>query len=217
MHKIQEDLLKLAEARDLSRIPLREIAKLIEREGLSPGVLQHHFSQLEKKKLLFIDRKAKTQKLGSTIEDDRFYTIPILGMASCGPANSFADESVEGYLNVSKNSIVAIKGDPFAIRASGDSMNKAQIPTPSGQKAPLENGDYAIVDTGYQELSTNQGKYIVSVINGMANIKKLVSRAYDIALLSESTHQDAYPPIIVHENDDYLINGRVVAVVKGLS
>jgi SOS-response transcriptional repressor LexA len=215
MHKIQERLLKLAESNDLSRIPLREIAAMLGNGSMSPGVLQHHFAQLEKKKLLFVDRKTKTQQLGSNVEDERFYTIPIVGMASCGPANSFADESIEGYLSVSKKSIVAIHGQPVAVRASGDSMNNARIPTPNGSTAPLESGDYAIVDTGYTDVDRNLGKYIVSIINGMANIKKLLKRDYDYALVSESTDMSAYPPIVIDESDDYLINGRVVAVVKG--
>ena len=50
----------------------------------------------------------------------------------------------------------------------------------------------------------------------MANIKKLAIRDYDIALLSESTDSASYPPIVVSEDDDYLINGRVIAVVKGV-
>lgn len=214
MHDIQQQLLDLAESHDLSRIPLRKIAELLGKPGMSPGVLQHHFAQLEKKKLLFVDRKTKTQQLGANLTDDRLYTIPIVGMASCGPANQFADEAVEGYLHVSRSSIRA-KGGLFAVRASGDSMNNAGVTTPNGYPAPLEDGDYAIVDTGYATVDENLGKYIVSIINGMANIKKLVKRAYDYALVSESTEMSKYPPIIIHETDDYLINGRVIAVVKG--
>lgn len=214
MHEIQEKLLTLAQDSDLSRISLRKIAGLLDQPSMSPGVLQHHFAQLEKKKLLFIDRKTKTQQLGGRVKDSRFYTIPIVGMASCGPANTFADEATEGYLTVSKNSIATIKGKAFAVRASGSSMNRAHIPAPNGSTAPLEDGDYAIVDTAYTDLESNKGKYVVSIINGLANIKKLTVRSYDIALLSESTDPPAYPPIIVDENDDYLINGRVIAVVK---
>ncbi len=216
MHEVQEKILELARDSDLSRIPLRKLAEQIGRPDMSPGVLQHHFAQLEKKKLLFVDRKAKTQQLGGRVDDGRFYTIPIVGMASCGPANAFADEAVEGYLTISRNSIPAIKGVAFAVRASGRSMNKAAIPTPNGRTAPLDDGDYAVVDTNYNDLSSNQGKYVVSIINGLANIKKLAIRDYDIALLSESTDSASYPPIVVSEDDDYLINGRVIAVVKGV-
>lgn len=213
MHDTQEQILELADQYDLSRIPLRIIASMIGSPEMSPGVLQHHFAQLEKKNLLFVDRKAKTQQLGTNLTDDRFHTIPIVGMASCGPANQFADEAVEGYLHVSKTSLAA-KGKLYAVRASGDSMNDAHTATPNGSTAPIEDGDYAIVDISYISVDDNLGKYVVSIINGLANIKKLVKRAHDYALVSESTNLNKYPPIIIHEDDDYLINGRVIAVVK---
>lgn len=214
MNETQEQLLKLAEKNNLSRIPLRSIAEMLGKPSMSPGVLQHHFAQLEKKKLLFVDRKAKIQQLGSDMRDDRFHVIPIVGMASCGPANQFADEAIEGYLNISKSSL-KVKGKLFAVRAAGESMNDAQVPTPNGLTAPIDNGDYAIVDTSYADVDENVGKYVVSIINGLANIKKLAKRAYDYALVSESTNSSSYPPIVIHEDDDYLINGRVIAVVKG--
>lgn len=214
MHEIQSKLLELAEIQDLSRTPLRKIAELLGRPGMSPGVLQHHFAQLEKKKLLFIDRKAKTQHRATELKDERFYAIPIVGIASCGPANAFADEAIEGYLQVSKNSLHA-NGKMFAVRADGDSMDDALLPTSSGAKAPIESGDYVIVDTAHTSIDDNIGKYVVSNINGTANIKKLSKRQYDYALLSESNQPENYPPIIIHESDEYLINGRVVALVKG--
>lgn len=213
MHDTQEQILELAKHHDLSRVPLRTIADMIGSPNLSPGVLQHHFAQLEKKNLLFVDRKAKTQQLGTDLTDNRFHTIPIVGMASCGPANQFADEAVEGYLHISKTTLVS-KGKLFAVRASGDSMNNAHIATPNGGTAPIEDGDYAIVDISYTSVDDNIGKYVVSIINGLANIKKLAKRAYDYALVSESTNVNKYSPIIIHEDDDYLINGRVVTVVK---
>jgi hypothetical protein len=106
MHETQEQLLELARQRDLSRTPLREIAKLIDEETLSPGVLQHHFRQLEKKGLLYIDRKAKTQRFGEDVCDTRFYSIPIVGAANCGQADIVAEESIEGYIKMSRNSQV---------------------------------------------------------------------------------------------------------------
>jgi SOS-response transcriptional repressor LexA len=102
----------------------------------------------------------------------------------------------------------------IAVRASGNSMNDAQVLTAGGRKAPINDGDYVIVDRQQLSLQDNINKYVLSIIGGMANIKKLVHREYDIALLSESTDQKAYPPIIIHEGDDYLVNGRVIQVVE---
>ncbi len=214
MHETQEKLLELACHQDLSRIPLREIASLINNENVSPGVLQHHFRQLEKKGLLYIDRKAKTQRIGEDVNDIRFYSIPIVGAANCGPANTIAEESIEGYLKISKNSLRNTSNDLIAVRATGESMNNARAPVSGGGKSPIKSGDYVIVDRQKISLQDNLNKYVLSIIGGMANIKKLVKRQFDIALLSESTDQKAYPPIIIHESDDYLINGRVVQIVQ---
>lgn len=214
MHETQTKLLELAETHDLSTIPLREIAKLIGKESMSPGVLQHHFTQLAKKQLLIIDRKAKVQQLGNARDDSRFHMIPIIGAASCGPANELAEESVEGYLQVSKGALSTSFEKLFAIRTVGSSMDNANAPTLTHEKAPIEDGDYVVVDARKLSLEENQNKYVLSIINGMANIKKLIKRDYDIALLSESKNENMYPPIIIGPDDDYMINGQVIAVVK---
>lgn len=64
MSNIQEQLLELSRTTDLSRIPLRKIAELIKRPEISPSLVQHHLNRLEKRGLLFIDRKQKTQRHG---------------------------------------------------------------------------------------------------------------------------------------------------------
>jgi len=64
MSNIQEQLLELSRTTDLSRIPLRKIAELIKRPEISPSLVKHHFKRLEKRGLLFVDRKQKTQKHG---------------------------------------------------------------------------------------------------------------------------------------------------------
>lgn len=215
MHKIQEQLLKLSDSTDLSRVTLRELARIIGKEDISPAVLQHHFGQLAKKGLLFIDRKSKIQRKGESMQDLRFYNIPIVGAASCGEANELADENVEGYLKLSKTNLHGLSDKLIAVRAAGDSMNAANVTTPSGEKSPINDGDYVVVDYSQTSLDDNLGKYVLSIIGGMANIKKLAKRNFDIALMSESTNQKAYPPIIIHSDDDFLINGRVVAVVEG--
>ena len=48
----------------------------------------------------------------------------------------------------------------------------------------------------------------------MANIKKYVLEKENerILLISESTKN--YPPIIIHWDDDFLINGKVIDVIK---
>src|SRR5262245_59658366 len=56
----------------------------------------------------------------------RFIALPILGSASCGPADLLAEENIDGYLKVSAT-IVEDRDGIFVLRAQGDSMNKADI------------------------------------------------------------------------------------------
>ncbi len=54
----------------------------------------------------------------------------------------------------------------------------------------------------------------MSIIDGMANIKKFHRDKANkqIALVSDSTQRS--PPIYIHEDDDFMINGKVVQVIK---
>lgn len=212
MHIIQEELLKLSADRDLSKMTLKETAAAIGLPSVSPSRLQYHFEKLENQGLLFVNKKRQRQSRGGDhLNGTQAISIPIVGSANCGPASILATEAPEGYLKVSKNIIKSSEG-LIAVIASGNSMNNSSVNTPSKlMKAPINDGDIVIVDT--KDRSTNNG-YVLSIIDGMANIKKLTRRAYDIALLSESKDQDLYPPIIVSPEDDYMINGRVVMVCQ---
>ena len=69
-----------------------------------------------------------------------------------------------------------------------------------------------IVDS--ENISPRDGDYVVSIIDGMANIKKYrLDKANErIVLLSESTKD--YAPIFIHRDDDFRISGKVLDVVK---
>ena len=88
-------------------------------------------------------------------------------------------------------------------------MNQAQIGT---EKLSIEDGDYVVVDSS--NTSPRNHDYVLSVIDGMANIKKFVQRGDQIALISESAH--SYQPILIHPDDNYLVNGVVIQVIKKL-
>lgn len=78
----------------------------------------------------------------------------------------------------------------------------------------IEDGDYVIIDS--QARRPPNGAYVLSIINGAANIKKFVQdeRHRHIALIAESTQE--FAPIYIHAEDDsdYCVNGTVVAVMK---
>ncbi len=206
MHPTQEKLLKVIDDKNIGGFTLRQIGELIG-ESL-PQKIKHHLSQLERKGFILFDRKNKKIKRISNKAntDGIFISIPIVGAANCGPATIYADQNIEGYLRISKR-LAPHKKSVFALRAEGNSLNKANI-----EGKNIESGDFVIVDSG--DTSPHDGDYILSIIDGLANIKKyrLDKNNSRIALLSESTQE--YSPIFIHENDDFKINGKVVDVIK---
>ena len=213
MHKIQRELLKLIAQSELGGLPFRDIGELLNRENpIHPQQVKHHLVQLETKGLIEIDRDRdlirKVQKHSAALRSARLFSIPILGAADCGPATAFAEDRIQGFLKVSRN-LLEPKASLFALRASGDSMNKANI-----HGSTIEHGDFVVVDS---ELRTpdNDKQYVVSIIDDFANIKRFVRDLQNerVFLLSESTHD--FPPIVIHPTDiPYVICGTVVQVIK---
>lgn len=213
IHPVQQKILEASNDYNLGQLTLREIGELV---GVPhPQKVKHHLTQLGKDGLIKIDKKRKLiQKISEKIlTSENLISLPILGRANCGEATIFSDEYVEGYLKISTKllepQILSHKNNLFIIKASGNSMNRSDIAHNN-----IEDGDYILIDSVYQK-PTN-GDYILSVIDGMANIKKIIKdeKNRQIILLSESTQE--YPPIYIHEDDldSYLINGKVVQVIK---
>jgi len=213
MHNIQQKLLNLARNKDLSGLTLRKIGELINESG-SPQKIKHHLDQLMKKGLIVVDKNSGNiliVKSGAN-NNGNLYSLPIMGSANCGEAVCFADDRKEGYLNVTKH----ILGDYvdrvkslFVVKAIGDSMNKSNI---NGNL--IEDGDFLIIDRDYKAPESND--YVLSIINGAANVKKLLldKNNSQYILISESTRD--YPPIYIHNDDmdQYYIAGKVVKVMK---
>jgi len=216
MHHIQKKLLELAKTNNLAECTLRRTAELIGDPDMSPGQIQHHLLQLEKRNLLFINRKNKTQRLESPVEDDRFVLVPIVGSASCGPALNYAEEYYEGFLRISKQLLgkqtTQLKNRYMAVKADGESMNNARI---GKSKQPIKSGDFVLVDV--TQKCADDGDYVLSIIGGMANIKRLKKYEEYISLESESLTPERFPPIIVGQSEDCMINGKVIAVYKNTS
>ena len=206
MHYIQEKLLKLIDHQNISGLTLREVGSLVN-ETL-PQKIKHHLSQLQRKGFIIIDKKNSVIKRisGNTKNSDVFVSVPIYGTANCGPRTIYASQNLEGYLKVSKK-LLTKRDKIFALRAEGNSLNKANI---NGKN--IEDGDFVIIDS--QATNPKNGDYIVSIIEEMANIKKYIwdAKNSQIILGSESTQN--YNPIYVHEDDNIIINGKVIDVIK---
>lgn len=206
MHIIQEKILKLIDRKNLQGMTLRSIGEEIGEKF--PQKIKHHLDQLESKALIKINKKDKSiiRNNAGLIKNGDLISIPIVGSANCGVATIFANENIEGYIKISKNILKKCK-NIFAIKAQGLSMNKANV---NGKT--IEDGDYLIIDSDYH--SPRSGDVVLSVIDDMANIKKYLwdEENNQVVLVSQSTKD--IPPIFIHEDDSFLINGRVIQVIK---
>jgi repressor LexA len=137
-----------------------------------------------------------------------YFSLPVLGSANCGPANIFAVEDPREYLQVSATTLGRRSKDGlFVLEAEGDSMNRAMVG--KGKKS-IEDGDYVVVDSS--TTLPNEGDYVLSIIDGCANIKKFTKTDGRMALASESNKN--YKPIIITDLDSFLVNGKVIEVIK---
>lgn len=184
----------------------------------SPATVHEHLAALESKGFLTREKNQKraitVQATPDAVESPYSNTVgldsialPIVGAANCGPADIFAEENIEGYLKISK-SLLNRRDGLFVIRASGDSMNKANF---NGKT--IENGDFVVIDS--LDRNANHGDYVLSIIDGCANLKKfIIDRNGSKMLVSESKSKKTYKPIFLHEEDDFMINGKIISVIK---
>lgn len=217
MNEIEQTILEKASTNSLDNLTLREIGETISRKQLHPQTVKYYLEKLKHKGYISVDFKSKIIRRvkSGQIADSNLIALPILGAANCGEASIIADEYIQGHLRISSKlldkSVLARKSNIFIVEASGDSMNMAQI---GDDKMPINDGDYVLIDSSNKAPSKND--YVLSIIDGLANIKKfrLDSVNDRILLLSESNKD--YPPIIIPNDNSfgYLINGIVLQVIK---
>lgn len=138
-----------------------------------------------------------------------YFSLPVIGSANCGPASIFAIEDPREYVTVSSDSLGRkSKEGLFVVEAEGDSMNLAKVGT---EKLSIEDGDYVVIDSNIT--SPTVGDYVLSIIDGCANIKRFKKEDGKSALLSESKNSK-YKPIFLGFADSFIINGKVLGVIK---
>ena len=186
---------------------VREIKEESQGLGLKLKSLRSFFiylNALEEKG--YIERTSEDRGiLLKGVTSDNFVQVPVFGSASAGAAAMFADQYIEGYLRVSKRLVK--DRDIFAIQVNGTSMNKAVV---NGKT--IESGDFILVDGAVKEYQ-NDDKVLV-VIDGLASVKTY--RTVDgrtIALVPQSS-DPKHKPIFLTEDDNFVINGLVVNVLK---
>lgn len=211
MHIIQKQLLDLIATHDnLGSLSLRKIAELVGAKD-KPQTVKYHLQQLEKDGFIQMNLDEKVLKLVrkgfNVATKSPLYSLPVYGAANCGPATIFAEQRIEGYLKVSSSLLPRNKKGLFVLKASGSSMNNANV---NGKT--IEDGDYALIDSEYK--SFKNGDIVVAVIDGMATIKKYRVDKAHARIVLESDSTEKYLPIFIHEGDEFLLNGKVVSIIK---
>lgn len=208
MHPLQQKLLRLVDTYALGTMVLREIANIVG-EG-HPQTIKHHLEALEKKGYIDWDRENKVLKRCSpgTSTNVDFIVIPVLGAANCGPATIYADENVVDHIKVSI-SLVKNCRRAFAVKAVGSSMNLANI-----DGKGIDDGDLVIIDPQDKDIKSND--YVLSIIDEVANIKRLIiDHVHEqITLMSESTRRFAPIYLSSDEANRFIVSGKVIQVIK---
>lgn len=208
MHRLQKAILDLSKEQNITDLSLRKLGALLGEQH--PQKIKHHLNKLRLKGFLSEQDRPIERTLFQKINliSQNLVSIPILGAANCGVALRSAEEEFDGFLKVS-SSMVPKKKSLFAVRAVGSSMDKADI---DGKN--IESGDYVIISA--DDRQAQSGDYVLSIINGAANIKKFICDKDNkqVILVSEST-QDL-PPIYIHKKDvpNFFVNGKVIMVIK---
>ena len=217
MHPIQEKLLHLSKEQNLAQVSLREMARAIGLPAESPQKIKHHLQQLEKKGFFTIDRDKGLMEKTSLIPGwangllktaSSLFSIPIVGTASCGPATIFAEENFQGFLRVSGRLLGrSTPAGLYGIKTNGASMNRAEI---AGKK--IEDGDYVIIDSSRKEVRDND--IVLAIIDNKATIKRFIDDRKNGQVILKADSSYDYDPIYLHPDDDFLISGKAVAVIK---
>ncbi len=173
--------------------------------------VKRHLDALEKKGYLNIESHASRGisiikddnefSLPSIIrdEDNLLNRVPIIGRVAAG-SPILAEENIEGSILIDPSFMGKAK-NCFALKVKGDSMINAGI----------FEGDLVIVAPQH---SAHTNEIIVAKIDDEVTVKKYFSKGNEIKLIPEN---DTYSPIIINEENEFSIIGKVTGVVRWLN
>lgn len=211
MHLIQKQLIDLiATNPNFGKLSLRSIAKEVGAEG-KPQTAKYHLQELEKAGFIQMNLKEgiiKLVKKGANLSSKSpIFSIPVVGSANCGLPTIFAEQNIENFLKVSSSMLPKKKSGLFALIADGDSMNMANI---HGKN--IESGDFVLVDS--EDKVYKDKDIVVAVVDGLATIKELHRDLKNNRIVLKALSTKKYLPIYLGGDDDFIINGKVVGIIK---
>ena len=186
---------------------LEEIADNVDIE--SRAGVHYHVKVLENEGFITKDNSIGKRTL-QLAESLKFTRIPLLGVANAGQPLANAEEERMGIIEVD-STVVKNNGNLFAVKVDGDSMNQQYAPSKKSPYATLlSDNSIAIID---KEAQINEGDIVLAIINGGATIKVYNKTENSIVLKPNSSNQK-HQPIFIFENEDLLINGKVVLALN---
>jgi len=172
---------------------MQELGELL---GVTAASAHQQVKQLERKGYLSRE-PGKARSLSVLREPERhlksLIPIPLIGVVKAGPA-MLAEENRLGDVLIDAS--IARRGRCFALRISGDSMINAG----------MDDGDIVICR---QQPVAESGEIVVALLGDEATVKRLSIRSDRIELQAENRR---YRPIVIGPDDDFSIQGKVVAI-----
>lgn len=204
MENLEKQLLNLTANGDINRLSIREIQKTL---GLPyHQKIAYHLNRMKKKGVIGREKDGNYYIVEG--EQSGIFEIPLYGEANCGTPLKIADNTIKGWLKVSRSALARsdAKG-VIALKASGDSMNRAFI---DGEY--LTDGKFVLVDTTkVGDLKDND--IVAFTLGENASIKVLERQDNSLLLKPKSTSLHA--PVLISELDQDLLNihGKVFQII----
>lgn len=197
---------------------LKFIKEFIEQNGYPPSYreigshfrisstfgVKRHIDALIKKGYLNVDSNSnrsitlteQSNTLFNIEKENNSYEIPIIGKVAAGyPV--FAEQNIEGTLLID-NSLIRKGFKYFGLKVRGDSMIDVGI---------LE-GDTVVVKA--QKEATNDD-IVIAMVDNDTTVKRFIKKNNQVELIPENRN---FQPIIVNDQNDFSILGKVVAVFR---
>jgi len=200
---------------------LNSITEFISRYGKSPTIEElkdtlgqkskrwvvQYLETLEKKGFITRGRGFRSIRLGNWVWFQQMLSIPILWYANAGTPLVNAQEENLWVLPVSKNIIKWDEKDHFMLKVEGTSMNKFQV-----NWKMIDNGSYILVNKKETTPNfNNSNDAYLFLVNGSATIKVAKKEWNNLYLMPKSA-DDYHKPIVLSEEDDVQVNGKVIDV-----
>ncbi|MGB4758706.1 MAG: S24 family peptidase [Candidatus Saccharimonadales bacterium] len=208
MDDVWSKLVALAGQLDIDEMTLGEMAS---RLGLKHRSQARHYKVKAEQDGLLVRNSLGRLVPAPSKDNPSMITLPVMGAANCGPASLYATDQISGTINLSPSAFRRrLKEGSFAVKAIGDSMNNASV-----NDKTLEDGDFAVIEPASWGMAAD-GDYILSVIDEVANIKKLRLDPMNQRIILKSESREFFEDIVIHADDLYMytISGKVVDVIK---